>query len=771
MAGLPFSTHEANQWFVSLGGVVIWAAVCQSASLLLVPTSRDGAGLAFLMALPFVAFAGWTVTDMRWRSFDDVFELSSPQMVQVKLRRMLAQAELDMRTGHGSSTPGTGDVSGLASAAAIGHARKKRFGGRGGAAGSTMDGNAALFENSDGAEEAEHLLAEALEFFQGDPSMHIVAADFLRDIRGNRHLEQTHLQAALALQPPIDTQCIVFCRQQQISAAALEQSVGGRVSVQARVRFEKTKEAASMEAMRARSAIRDFWQRLTDTVVNVDRLSEIGARIHDSTEAADAAYQLLLRINPSSVVALRQYALFLIEIKNDPMLAAKYVEQADALEEEATRLHTRGISGADFDMMGQQLEVATQSENVAVLVASQDPNTLGNLVSVNQPATSMFGYTKRELVGQNLSTVLPQPFAAAHDHFLRRFLASGKEEMLNTSRQVFGLHKAGHIFPVLLSVRQMEEGFGGIMQPLPISDNTGFILFMAPTGVVTGACPRSQRALRISRDNIGRGGVFLHKYMPQLGQFLEARGIENGLPLALDLAESRPTVATTKLHGVVAKAASAVKSTGKQSRRHSVAGPGGKSSDADAIATAASSRSTSSRKEGKGGGGGKSTRSGHRPHLVGADELAMLEETDDTDTELGAPGVLWPSRQFMKSSAGQTLPRHAVLPHNHMKVWLQLQTSMPMRASMLGSIGKAMPSDYGADSRAAGRGRRARRGADPSTPPDMLQVCLLKWRPWAEEDSSSVAASHMGGASLVGGSGGTPNARSLQRQLGHAEQD
>ena len=162
-----------------------------------------------------------------------------------------------------------------------------------------------------------------------------------------------------------------------------------------------------MEAMRARSAIRDFWQRLTDTVVNVDRLSEIGARIHDSTEAADAAYQLLLRINPSSVVALRQYALFLIEIKNDPMLAAKYVEQADVLEEEATRLHTRGISGADFDMMGQQLEVATQSENVAVLVASQDPNTLGNMVSVNQPATSMFGYTKRELVGQNLSTVLP----------------------------------------------------------------------------------------------------------------------------------------------------------------------------------------------------------------------------------------------------------------------------------------------------------------------------------------------------------------------------
>jgi len=168
-----------------------------------------------------------------------------------------------------------------------------------------------------------------------------------------------------------------------IAAAALESSVGGKVSVQSRVRFEKTKELAAAEAKRARCAVRDFWYRLTDRVVNVDRLSDIGARIQTSTEAAEAAYQLLLRINPSSVMALRQYALFLIEIKNDTVTAQNYVEQADALDEEATRLHTRGIAGADFELMGQQLDVATQSENVSVLVVSQEPATIGNLISIN----------------------------------------------------------------------------------------------------------------------------------------------------------------------------------------------------------------------------------------------------------------------------------------------------------------------------------------------------------------------------------------------------
>lgn len=39
----------------------------------------------------------------------------------------------------------------------------------------------------------------------------------------------------------------------------------------------------------------------------------------------------------------------------------------------------------------------------------------------------MFGYAKREIVGRNISVVVPEPMCSAHDSYLRNYVTSGTE--------------------------------------------------------------------------------------------------------------------------------------------------------------------------------------------------------------------------------------------------------------------------------------------------------------------------------------------------------
>lgn len=39
----------------------------------------------------------------------------------------------------------------------------------------------------------------------------------------------------------------------------------------------------------------------------------------------------------------------------------------------------------------------------------------------------MLGYTRRELVGHNISKFIPEPFSSVHQMYMKRYLRTGKE--------------------------------------------------------------------------------------------------------------------------------------------------------------------------------------------------------------------------------------------------------------------------------------------------------------------------------------------------------
>ena len=60
----------------------------------------------------------------------------------------------------------------------------------------------------------------------------------------------------------------------------------------------------------------------------------------------------------------------------------------------------------------------------------------GVITLVNRSACRMFGYTEQELIGQNISILMPAQHAVKHDQYIEDHMRTGIQKMIGTDRQV-----------------------------------------------------------------------------------------------------------------------------------------------------------------------------------------------------------------------------------------------------------------------------------------------------------------------------------------------
>lgn len=80
----------------------------------------------------------------------------------------------------------------------------------------------------------------------------------------------------------------------------------------------------------------------------------------------------------------------------------------------------------------------------------------GRMRSFSAAAERQFGWTAQEAVGQNVSMLMPEPYRAAHDGYLQRYLQTGERRIIGIGRVVVGERKDGSTFPMELSVGEMK---------------------------------------------------------------------------------------------------------------------------------------------------------------------------------------------------------------------------------------------------------------------------------------------------------------------------
>jgi two-component system sensor kinase FixL len=146
-----------------------------------------------------------------------------------------------------------------------------------------------------------------------------------------------------------------------------------------------------------------------------------------------------------------------------PLLAQIERRQAELLEAETVgRHHAEELASESASRTRTILDTAVDS------IITIDER--GVIESANRAAVEAFGYAEEELLGKNVSMLMPPPFQGEHDSYLANYLATGQPRIIGIGREVPCRRKDGSIFPGDLAVSELplhdRRCFTGILRDL-----------------------------------------------------------------------------------------------------------------------------------------------------------------------------------------------------------------------------------------------------------------------------------------------------------------
>jgi PAS domain S-box-containing protein len=144
-------------------------------------------------------------------------------------------------------------------------------------------------------------------------------------------------------------------------------------------------------------------------------------------------------------------------------------------------------TGLVITLLNHRLQLARESQRATAATATTRAERLdaildmtvdgiividakGRIEAFNRGAQELFGYPEHEVLGRNVSILMPSPHHGDHDKYLERYLRTGEAKIIGIGREVSGRRRDGSVFPIQLSVREMqiagERKFTGILHDL-----------------------------------------------------------------------------------------------------------------------------------------------------------------------------------------------------------------------------------------------------------------------------------------------------------------
>jgi len=145
------------------------------------------------------------------------------------------------------------------------------------------------------------------------------------------------------------------------------------------------------------------------------------------------------------------------------------------------------LTGAAIAWLNHQLRQSRSAEQSAAAVATGRAERLdavlnitvdgvividarGRIEAFNRGAQELFGYSEDEVLGRNVSLLMPSPHHEQHDAYLERYMETGEARIIGSGREVAGRRRDGTSFPLHLSVGEMringERKFTGMLRDL-----------------------------------------------------------------------------------------------------------------------------------------------------------------------------------------------------------------------------------------------------------------------------------------------------------------
>lgn len=82
----------------------------------------------------------------------------------------------------------------------------------------------------------------------------------------------------------------------------------------------------------------------------------------------------------------------------------------------------------------------------------------GRIVVANEGATDLFGYSREEMTGKRVETLMPERFQTIHSEHRSRYLVEPRLRQMGEDRDLVGLHQDGREFPIEVALNYVQTG-------------------------------------------------------------------------------------------------------------------------------------------------------------------------------------------------------------------------------------------------------------------------------------------------------------------------
>jgi PAS domain S-box-containing protein len=133
-----------------------------------------------------------------------------------------------------------------------------------------------------------------------------------------------------------------------------------------------------------------------------------------------------------------------------------------------SRSHPSVPAEAPTDRATLELRAVLDAAVDAVIVIDRH----GRIETFNRSAERLFGYPVDEILGHNVSALMPEPHRSEHDRYLQQYAATGQARIIGVGREIVAMRRDGTLFPAMLSVGEIAGSvparFVGILHDITL---------------------------------------------------------------------------------------------------------------------------------------------------------------------------------------------------------------------------------------------------------------------------------------------------------------
>ncbi len=203
----------------------------------------------------------------------------------------------------------------------------------------------------------------------------------------------------------------------------------------------------------------NFWSEMKKNIFQPKIFENRGYTISKNTTKLEKYSKLILANNSNDIRTLKIYGTFLNHVLKLQDESKGYMDKAFlqiVMNDDTDNINNHSLNLTNF--FDNQLDSS-------IIVVNGNKENIGRVEYVNYYFTNLFGFSKKEIVGKNVSTIMPTNIGKYHNQFMLNFYTTTKTKFLNKTRREIGLNKEKLIHPIMIYVKIfpcIEEGISYI---------------------------------------------------------------------------------------------------------------------------------------------------------------------------------------------------------------------------------------------------------------------------------------------------------------------